>query len=54
MKEEYQRNRILARGKEVFTGIDVHKESWQVQVASEGKHHTSQFSKETNIIFSLN
>ncbi len=32
MKEEYQRNRILARGKEVFIGSDVHKESWQVKV----------------------
>jgi hypothetical protein len=37
MKEEYQRNCILARGKEVFIGIDVHKESWQVTVRTEGE-----------------
>jgi hypothetical protein len=31
MKEAYQKNQVLARGKEVFIGIDVHKESWQVE-----------------------
>jgi len=37
MKEEYQRKQVLARGKEVFIGIDVHKESWQVTVRTEGE-----------------
>ena len=37
MKEAYQRNQVLARGKDVFIGIDVHKESWQVTVRTEGE-----------------
>jgi transposase len=37
MKEAYQRGKVLARGKEVFIGIDVHKESWQVTVRAEGE-----------------
>jgi hypothetical protein len=37
MKEAYQKNQVLARGKEVFIGIDVHKESWQVTVRTEGE-----------------
>lgn len=30
MKGEYRNKKVLARGKEVFTGVDVHKESWHV------------------------
>jgi hypothetical protein len=30
MKGELQKRRILGRGKEVFIGVDVHKESWYV------------------------
>lgn len=37
MKEEYQRKQVLARGKEVSIGIDVHKESWQITVRTEGE-----------------
>jgi transposase len=37
MKEDYQRKQVLARGKEAFIGIDVHKESWQVTVRAEGE-----------------
>jgi transposase len=35
MKGELQKRRILGRGKEVFIGIDVHKESWYVTVRVE-------------------
>ncbi|MGO9611480.1 MAG: IS110 family transposase [Dissulfurispiraceae bacterium] len=35
MKEDYHKKEILAKGKMVFIGIDVHKESWQVTVRAE-------------------
>ena len=35
MKGELQERRILGRGKEVFIGVDVHKESWHVAVRVE-------------------
>ena len=28
MKGELQNEKVLVRGKEVFIGVDVHKESW--------------------------
>ncbi len=37
MKGEYQNRRVWARGKEVFIGVDVHKESWRVTVRAEGE-----------------
>ena len=37
MKEDNQNWEILTRGKAVYVGIDVHKESWQVSVQSEGE-----------------
>jgi transposase len=37
MKQEYQKWEIVTRGKAVYVGIDVHKESWQVTVQSEGE-----------------
>lgn len=37
MKEGYQKKEVLARRKEVFMGIDVHKESWQVTIRAEGE-----------------
>jgi hypothetical protein len=37
MREGYQKRQILARGKDVFIGIDVHRESWQVMVCAEGE-----------------
>ena len=37
MRERNQGKRIAVRGKEVFVGIDVHKESWQVTVRAEGE-----------------
>jgi len=30
MMRSNQREKVAVRGKEVFVGIDVHKESWQV------------------------
>jgi hypothetical protein len=32
MKGEFQSSKVLVRGKEVFIGVDVHKESWHVAV----------------------
>jgi transposase len=37
MKGRNQGRRIALRGQEVFVGIDVHKESWQVTVRMEGE-----------------
>jgi transposase len=37
MKGELQKRRILSRGKEVFIGVDVHKESWHVTARTEGE-----------------
>ena len=37
MEKEYHGKKILAIGKDVNIGIDVHKESWQVTVISEGE-----------------
>jgi transposase len=37
MKGELQKRRILGRGKEVFIGVDVHKESWHVAARAEGE-----------------
>lgn len=37
MKKDYHGRRVLATGKDVEIGIDVHKESWQVTVMSEGE-----------------
>jgi transposase len=37
MKQDYQKWEILTRGKAVYVGIDVHKESWQVTVQLEGE-----------------
>jgi transposase len=58
MKEEYQRKQVLARGKEVCIGIDVHKESWQITVRTEGEEIfngrlPSQYHALERIIFRL-
>jgi len=37
MRRKDQRQEVSFRGKEVFVGIDVHKESWQVTVRTEGE-----------------
>jgi len=37
MRGKHQGREIAVRGKEVFVGIDVHKESWQVTVRTEGE-----------------
>lgn len=37
MKKAYQKSKVLARGKEVNVGIDVHKDSWQVTSIAEGE-----------------
>jgi transposase len=35
MKGEFQNKKVLVSGKEVFIGVDVHKESWHVTVRAE-------------------
>ncbi len=37
MKGQSESKRILVRGKEVFIGVDVHKESWHVTARAEGE-----------------
>jgi transposase len=37
MRTDYQRKSSLAKGREVFIGIDMHKESWQVTIRAEGE-----------------
>ena len=37
MKGELQNKQVLCRGKEVFIGVDVHKESWNVSARREGE-----------------
>jgi len=37
MRERNEGKRIAVRGKDVFVGIDVHKESWQVTVRAAGE-----------------
>jgi hypothetical protein len=51
MKGELQKRRILGRGKEVFIGVDVHKESWHVTARTEGEEvkASSPFLKITSL-----
>jgi hypothetical protein len=37
MKGGLQNKKVLVRGKEVFIGVDVHKESWHVTARAEGE-----------------
>jgi len=37
MRKGYQERKILARGREVYIGVDVHKESWHLTVRIEGE-----------------
>ena len=37
MKGELQNRKVLVRGREVFIGVDVHKESWHVTARTEGE-----------------
>jgi transposase len=37
MRVTYQRNEELARGKDIFIGMDVHKDSWHVTAQVEGE-----------------
>jgi transposase len=37
MKRAYQEKEVLARGKTVYIGIDVHKDSWHVTARTEGE-----------------
>jgi transposase len=37
MRTDYHEKRILAKGREVSIGIDVHKESWQSTIRAEGE-----------------
>jgi len=37
MESDYQNKRILAKNRDVFIGIDVHKESWQVTIRVKGE-----------------
>ena len=37
MSGRNQAKKVAVRGQEVYVGIDVHKESWQVTVRTEGE-----------------
>ena len=37
MKKGYQKDKTLARGKNVHIGIDVHKENWHVSARVDGE-----------------
>jgi transposase len=37
MKRAYQKKEVLARDKEVYIGVDVHKDSWHVTARAEGE-----------------
>ncbi len=37
MKKGYQRSEVLARSKDVYIGMDVHKDSWHVTTRAEGE-----------------
>jgi len=37
MKGEVQSKKVLVRGKGIFIGVNVHKESWHVTVRVEGE-----------------
>jgi len=37
MMRDYVKEKVLARGKKISIGIDVHKEGWQVTGISEGE-----------------
>jgi len=37
MKGKVQDKKVLVRSKEIFIGVDVHKESWHVTVRVEGE-----------------
>jgi hypothetical protein len=37
MKKRYQKNEVLARGKEVYIGINVHRDSWHVTARTKGE-----------------
>jgi hypothetical protein len=39
MEGEIQNKEVLVRGKEVFVGVDVHKESWHVTARTEGEEN---------------
>jgi transposase len=47
MRREYRQEQALARGKDVFIGIDVHKEKWHVTARSAGEEvfHGSMLSE---------
>ena len=37
MRTDYQEKRFLAKNREAFIGMDVHKESWQTTIRAEGE-----------------
>jgi hypothetical protein len=37
METDYQKKRVLAKKRQVFIGIDVQKESWQVTIRADGE-----------------
>jgi len=47
MRGEYQKEKVLARGKDVYIGIDVHKEKWHVTARVDGEEvfHGSMLSE---------
>ena len=49
MKGELQNEKVLVRGKEVFIGVDVHKESWHVTArVEEAKRAVDESSRLEN------
>jgi transposase len=47
MRKAYQKGKVLAKGKDVYIGIDVHKEQWHVTVQVDGEEvfHGSMLSE---------
>lgn len=45
MKKGYQKDKTLARGKDVYIGIDVHKENWHVAVIVERRSFLWEYAK---------
>jgi hypothetical protein len=47
MKKGYQKDKTLARGKDVYIGIDVHKENWHVAASEQGRSFSWEYGKRT-------
>ena len=47
MRRDYQKGKVFAIGRDVYIGIDVHKEKWHVTARVEGEEvfHVSMLSE---------